>query len=96
MTSTTRESAERVFSNLDDFTAGLVAALVDIARSSTDVSISAEIEKLRPFALNEQSYLYTKALLRQLALQRSCSGVATGRLVDRISSELDELVGRTS
>ena len=90
------DGRDGIFATTAAFSAQLVAALKTIAATSTEDSIGTDIDSLRPFSVNEQSYLYTKALLSQLSLQTNCAGLATGRLVDRISTELDDLLGLTS
>ncbi|KAI9355102.1 TH1 protein-domain-containing protein [Zopfochytrium polystomum] len=86
-------TAPSLFRNLKEYTRSLVSVLSELAHCNDD-SIASDIDKLRPYILDEQSYMYTQSLLRSLSRMSHGSRVS-GRLVQRIITELDELLGQT-
>ncbi|KAJ1559433.1 beta ketoadipyl CoA thiolase, th1, partial [Cladochytrium tenue] len=83
-----------LFGDLSAYTERLSAALAGLG-GSTEHTIGGDIDRLRGFVQDEQSYVYTQALLRRLAA-RAAAGKASGRLVQRVATEVDELLGITS
>ncbi|KAJ3307195.1 Negative elongation factor C/D [Blyttiomyces sp. JEL0837] len=80
--------------DLDAYMQALVEALTRLA-NSTDVTLTADMADMKQFVLNEQNYLFAKALILRLT-QEYHNGKKTGTLLHRISSELDALLGLTS